>query len=501
MGAFFNWLRPELGGMAIIALGVLALFGVAEFLSLKLKWATERTRKLVHIGCGGLIALTPQLFKSVHVIGILSAAFLILLVGARGLGQLKSVHGVRRSSFGAYAYPVAAYVTALLTWRKSGLFESSILLLALGDGLAALVGKTMGRRKYRLGDHVRSIEGSATVLLVGGFVTAMVLGATGAVRWPEAWIIGMLAGGIVTAVEALSLWGIDNALIPVLSALYLRAAVQWSGAQLWWHLIAAASCLAIAVMVQLRGYVRVSGAVAAWLVGYLVLGFGGFDWFAPLLAFFLAINWMGKLIERIFPGRLPQDFERIEEKGSKRDFVQVFANAGVAMALVVGHATFGAKGGGAIWYWAFIGSLCAACADTFASEIGILSGKRPISILTFKPLATGLSGGVTLHGYLGACLGALLPIGVIALGGSPYPLDGSTVLAALACGLLGSTADSLAGALLQSRSRCQVCHKLLEKREHCGRATEHERGFKWITNDVVNALGALVGAAAGALLL
>jgi uncharacterized protein (TIGR00297 family) len=233
-------------------------------------------------------------------------------------------------------------------------------------------------------------------------------------------------------------------------------------------------------------------------VGYVTLGFGGVAFFGPLLGFFLAINWVGKLAERLAGHRLPKNFERVEEKGSKRDYLQVFANAGVCLALTLAYAAVKGDGDASeMLFWAYIGSLCAACADTFASEVGILSKKTPVLLWTFKPVPAGLSGGVTLFGYGAAAVGALVPVAVLAAVGSPFGFSPHTLLGAVACGLAGSTVDSIVGATLQAKRQCPDCGRILEKAEHCGQATRAFSGLPYISNDVVNAIGAATGAIVG----
>ena len=71
--------------------------------------------------------------------------------------------------------------------------------------------------------------------------------------------------------------------------------------------------------------------------------------------------------------------------------------------------------------------------------------------------------------------------------------------AAGTCGMLG---DSLAGATLQARRYCDRCRQWTERRVHpCGYRTTHRRGFKWMTNDEVNVIGSLTGAAAAVVLM
>jgi uncharacterized protein (TIGR00297 family) len=219
-----------------------------------------------------------------------------------------------------------------------------------------------------------------------------------------------------------------------------------------------------------------------------------------MLAIFLAVNFADKLVAKLLGRAPPSDSERVEEKGSERDHLRVFANSGLGLALVIASAAATARGVPAEWlFGAYLGSLAAACADTLASEIGILSRARPVLLWTLRPVPAGQSGGVTALGYLGAALGALVPAAALAL------VDGGTsarVLAgSLACGLVGSTLDSVLGATLQAKRKCAACSIVVERAQHCGAATQPASGLPFVTNDFVNVIGALSGSVAGALLL
>ncbi len=56
---------------------------------------------------------------------------------------------------------------------------------------------------------------------------------------------------------------------------------------------------------------------------------------------------------------------------------------------------------------AFIASVAAVTADKFSSEIGVING-RPFSIITFKRIEKGVSGGISLLGTIAGFVGSLL---------------------------------------------------------------------------------------------
>ena len=117
------------------------------------------------------------------------------------------------------------------------------------------------------------------------------------------------------------------------------------------------------------------------------------------------------------------------------------------------------------------------------------------SIVGFRPIAAGLSGGVTLLGTLAMLAGAAWIALVFAL-----PLhSGRAFWVVTLAGVAGALADSLLGATLQSIAFCPACKRPTETAMHvCGTPTTRWRGLRWMTNDAVNALATLTGSVVSA---
>lgn len=184
--------------------------------------------------------------------------------------------------------------------------------------------------------------------------------------------------------------------------------------------------------------------------------------------------------------------ESVVAKSGPRDALQVLANGFVFAFAAALWITAGWEG------WRILGTaaLAGAAADTWATEIGTLVGREPRSILTWRRVPTGTSGGVSGAGLVAAVAGsAFVAIGTVAVG---WPRE--TIVAALVGGLAGSTIDSLLGATLQQRRWCDECHSLTERATHrCGARTRLVGGLSWMDNDVVNATSTLAGALLGLL--
>ncbi|PWV99686.1 uncharacterized protein (TIGR00297 family) [Paenibacillus cellulosilyticus] len=239
------------------------------------------------------------------------------------------------------------------------------------------------------------------------------------------------------------------------------------------------------------------GAIAAAVMGMGYTAFGGLVWMGTLLAFFMTSSLLSKWKRK---QHRKAAAESLYEKTGARDASQVWANGGIGLALCIGNALFPHIG----WLYAFVGVMAAVNGDTWATELGSLSRKPPVSIRTGKRVPPGTSGGITAAGSLAAAAGSLL-IGLAAaclmLVGSAWQGYGgwtdlpifSVIVAALFGGIAGTFFDSLLGAYAQVMFRCSVCGSETERSIHCDAASQPLRGWRIMDNDAVNIVSSFVG--------
>jgi uncharacterized protein (TIGR00297 family) len=244
---------------------------------------------------------------------------------------------------------------------------------------------------------------------------------------------------------------------------------------------------AIAFVARTVRVLSLGGAVAALLVG-TGAAIAGWTWAIVLIVFFVTSSALSHFKHATREARIGG----IVEKGNERDAFQVLANGGV----FTGAALLATATGETAWAAAALGALAAATADTWATEVGTVIGGLPRSIISFKPLATGTSGGVTVVGTLASIVGAAFIAAVSYLVGA-----GGAAAAIFVGGVLGSLADSIIGGTVQERRWCDGCSEATERRTHyCGRATHVVGGVPGARNDLVNVVCTLVGASVAATL-
>ena len=266
--------------------------------------------------------------------------------------------------------------------------------------------------------------------------------------------------------------------------------------------------LAISVLGYRRGALSASGVVGALVTGTLIFGLGGWEWGVLLIVFFISSSVLS-----FYRSRDKQSLAEKFAKGHRRDLGQALANGGLAALLAVCSRLFppsaGEVAGGAgtgLWFVACAGAMAAVNADTWATELGVLSPRPPRLITNGKHVDVGASGGVTWLGSAASLAGAFT-IGMFAALGVLILRQGwagaaMVLLAATAGGAAGSLFDSLLGATVQAIYWCDTCDKETERRLHrCGTETRLLRGWRWLGNDLVNlaasAVGALVAAGIG----
>ena len=226
-----------------------------------------------------------------------------------------------------------------------------------------------------------------------------------------------------------------------------------------------------------------SGAIATFILAQLIFDLGGIKWSIPIITFFISSSILTKL-----NNQKNIEVRNYFEKNGARDYLQVIANGGIGGILVLVNAFYPNE----LFYLIYIASLSSVCADTWATEFGTWRKTATYNALSLKPVAQGTSGGISVIGLFGALIGSFC-IALSATGWVEISYIRFVILVLLT-GFLGSYFDSILGATIQAQYLCLVCNKVTERKIHCGKHTDHFRGFSWINNDVVNFFSGIMGA-------
>ena len=472
-------------GMA--GLGLLLLVAVGEALR-RVGVQPATSRRIVHVGVGLVVAATPYLFTGPGPIYVLATCFVIGNAVARSRQWWPGVHAARPKSVGTVTFPLAVFPALFLAWRPDAMhpwiITVAFLILAFADPIAAWVGAWYGRPRP-VASATKSWSGSLAFAgsAWGISFTGMVIAGVAPVG--EAAGISLVVAGAATMAEALGGRGWDNFFIVVASVVPLVVWVEQPHV-LFVLMAGLLTGLLFAALTWWIRWLSRSGALAGGLLAASLIGLGGVDWAVPAFAFFV----LSSLLSRV-GRRRKHDATARSEKGAVRDAGQVYANGAAGWVLLVIYAVGLSD---PVLYWGFLGAFAAAAADTWATELGTLTRGRPRLITSGRAVPPGTSGAVSGWGTLASGVGAA-SVGISAWAVAPDFFDGVGALTGLGLvvgvGVAGSMIDSLLGATLQAQY-AGVGSELSERPS--GAVV---RGFRWMTNDRVNAvctgLGALLG--------
>ncbi len=482
--------RPDQIFLALFSLTLISMLVITEVVRRRTPIPAEWTRKTVHILAGVCVAFTPFVLDSMWPMVVIGSVFAVFNFFAIRFHLLPGLHNTGRQSWGTFYYPISFVLLTLLLWESHRvILVTAMLIMAIADALAAIIGKRFGhQRVLHNGLESKSLIGSLTLGVTSfGIVmfTFSVFKTTAGLSL--IWMAGVVAV-LAVALESVSLRGSDNLTLPLGSAFVMHYMVTQSSADNLIFTLGIVLSALVGWMSFRARFLDASGTVGLFILGSLIFGVGRWTFSLPILTFFILSSLLSKAGKR-----RKQQVDGVFEKTSRRDIWQVLANGGIPGLILLLWYLYPSD----ILFLLYVGALAAVTADTWGTEVGVLSTQSPRSILTGKKVPLGASGGITLLGSVGALMGAMVVAAVawlVSPHDSPRLMGGLEFMLLTGAGFIASMVDSVLGATLQVQYQCPLCGKQTEKRHHCQDVeTSWIRGVSWMGNDWVNSLAALSG--------
>ncbi|HTF81322.1 MAG TPA: DUF92 domain-containing protein, partial [Cytophagales bacterium] len=133
-------------------------------------------------------------------------------------------------------------------------------------------------------------------------------------------------------------------------------------------LCAAVFSMVIGIIAYKRQSISVSGFIALIVICCLFISLQAFSWLFILFSMFASASLWSK-----YKHAQKADMDKVVAKVGPRDAFQAFANLGVGVLAFIGYVLSEDLG----LAYAFLGSVAASNADSWASEIGGLSKAPP----------------------------------------------------------------------------------------------------------------------------
>jgi len=203
----------------IVAVYLAIVIITAETLNRVITSDSELTRKVVHIGTGNVILFAWGLNIPAWVgIGASVIASIVALI-SYFIPILPSINSVKRPSLGTFFYAIT--IGVLITWfwpiHHPEYAALGILIMAWGDGMAAIIGQRWGKHSYTIGNIKKSWEGSLSMAFFS-FLVSFIIILTVQKNLGQALLISLAVAMLATTLEAFSKLGIDNLTVPIGSA-------------------------------------------------------------------------------------------------------------------------------------------------------------------------------------------------------------------------------------------------------------------------------------------
>ena len=205
--------------LLIIFLYLVILVAIAETLNRLITDDPELTRKVVHIGSGNVILIAWWLNISSWVIIMAAVIAAIIAIISYFYPILPSINSVGRKSLGTLFYAISIGFLTGMFWDSYPQYTAiGILVMAWGDGMAAIIGQRWGVHQYQALAMTKSWEGSLAMTATSYLVTSLILLFSLGNHW-QTWLISAIAALVATGLEAFSKWGIDNLTVPLATAI------------------------------------------------------------------------------------------------------------------------------------------------------------------------------------------------------------------------------------------------------------------------------------------
>lgn len=217
-------------------------------------------------------------------------------------------------------------------------------------------------------------------------------------------------------------------------------------------------------------WITFDALAALWLIGSAA-GINGFFWLFPLGYFLVSGSMLTKL---------QTEYKRNIKSKEKtaRNWKQVFANgllgAGCAVIYFLQHEP--------VYYYLYLTAIGVNLFDTWCAEIGTLLPAKTYSLYKLRTVPQGASGGITLMGTLGGCIGlGGYFVMVYLLGWLGWlPPAAWQIYGVMAIGgIFGGFFDSFLG--------------IFENEKDFGGVYTHNQTIPWLQNNGVNFLSSVFG--------
>lgn len=187
------------------------------------KVGKEASRKFIHIMLGNWWLIAMYFFNNVWFAAFVPLTFVIInyISYKKDIIKVMEREENKKDGLGTVYYACSLLILVIITFgvlNKPILGLVPIFVMAFGDGLAAIFGKLIKSKKYKVYDTEKSIAGSLTMFIVSFIIITIYLIYINSPFW---YLKGIIISLIITVLEAISIKGTDNITVPIATLIML----------------------------------------------------------------------------------------------------------------------------------------------------------------------------------------------------------------------------------------------------------------------------------------
>ena len=203
-------------GVGISAVYIALVLALSKVVS---KLGNEVSRKFVHIALCNIWFIYMKFIDNLAVACILPACFVVINSLSYKFNIIKSMEREDKESLGTVYYAISILIICIFSYslERPEVGLVGMLLMGYGDGFAAVVGQNFKSKELKIGKKTtKSVAGSITMLLISFIISATFLYFWGT----ELFLIkGVVIAAIATILEMISIRGIDNLTVPIITTI------------------------------------------------------------------------------------------------------------------------------------------------------------------------------------------------------------------------------------------------------------------------------------------
>ena len=180
------------------------------------------SRKFLHIMTGNIAFILPVFVTREIMAFVAAGPFIVFTLLMSPYSPIRSLRGKTSEAghgFGLVFYAISWTILGYVFFDTKEVIAIAILAMSYGDGLASLLGVKYGVKKYRVVHDVKSYFGSLMMLLFTFLLMVVALVYYAVPFEGETFMLLFGIAGIVTIIEGVTPWGLDNLSVPFSVAL------------------------------------------------------------------------------------------------------------------------------------------------------------------------------------------------------------------------------------------------------------------------------------------